>query len=181
MHILLLDDLGKCRGVLGVSCQKTKYQLGADTMRISQVSRNLRYHINSNQNLMDFWPDIPVKRNDRYRRTSCPNMHKCGTFKNLQHSNGNVHLTEFFLKCQNGRKLKTQKCKIGIGKSFFDFSGPTLIHSIGIEFFVPNLLTVTERRPVMKVSQAVANFLNYQKMNAKKKHCQELSAFPEQI
>ncbi|KKM60384.1 hypothetical protein LCGC14_1542410, partial [marine sediment metagenome] len=67
------------------------------------------------------------------------------------------------------------------GELFFDFSGPTLIHSIGIEFFVPNLLTVTERRPVMKVSQAVANFLNYQKMNAKKKHCQKLSAFSEQI
>ena len=33
----------------------------------------------------------------------------------------------------------------------------------------------------MKVSQAVANFLNYQKMNAKKKHCQKLSAFSEQI
>ena len=53
-------------------CQKTKYRLGADTMRISQVFKNLRYHINSDQNLMDFWPDIPVKRNDRYRRTSCP-------------------------------------------------------------------------------------------------------------
>ncbi len=33
----------------------------------------------------------------------------------------------------------------------------------------------------MKVSQAVANFLKYQKLNAKKKHCQELSAFPKQV
>ncbi len=69
----------------------------------------------------------------------------------------------------------------GLKRFFFDFRGIALIHSIRLEFFVSNLLTETERRPVMKVSQAVANFLNYQKMNAKKKHCQELSAFPEQI
>lgn len=33
----------------------------------------------------------------------------------------------------------------------------------------------------MKVSQAVENFLNYQKMNAKKKYGQELSTFPDKI
>ena len=40
---LILDDLGKCGGVLGVSDQKTKYQPVADTMRVSQFLRNLRY------------------------------------------------------------------------------------------------------------------------------------------
>ncbi len=40
MHILLLDDLVKWRCVLGVSDQKTKYQLGADTMRVSTNVKN---------------------------------------------------------------------------------------------------------------------------------------------
>ncbi len=53
MYILFLDILGKCRGVLGVSVLKTKHQSIADTMRVSQVVRNLRYHLNSDQNLMD--------------------------------------------------------------------------------------------------------------------------------
>ena len=35
-------------------CQKTKYQQTLDIMRISQVLKNLRYHLNSDQNLMDF-------------------------------------------------------------------------------------------------------------------------------
>ncbi len=38
MHILLLDDLGKCSGILGVSGQKTKHQSIADTMRICKLS-----------------------------------------------------------------------------------------------------------------------------------------------
>ncbi len=40
-------------------CQKTKYLPRADTMIVSQVLTNLRYHINSDQNLMDLEPDIP--------------------------------------------------------------------------------------------------------------------------
>ncbi len=78
-------------------------------MRISQVLKNLRYHINSGQNLMDFWSDIPVERTDRHRRNACPNMHKCGTSKILQHCHGNVHSIEFLLICQNNKKLKTPK------------------------------------------------------------------------
>ncbi len=34
-------------------CLKTKYHSIADIMRISQFLRNLRYHINSDQNLTD--------------------------------------------------------------------------------------------------------------------------------
>jgi len=38
---------------VGISCKKTKYHPIADTMRISQVLKNLRYHLNSGQDLMD--------------------------------------------------------------------------------------------------------------------------------
>ena len=60
---------------------------------------------------MDFQPDIPVDRNDRYRRNTCPNMHKCDSPRKMQHCHGNVHSIEFVLKCQNNPKIQDPKMK----------------------------------------------------------------------
>ncbi len=90
-------------------------------------------------------------------------------------------LSNWCSKVKITEKLATKNEISKLKRFFFDFNEITVIRFIRIGFFVSNLLTETKRRSIMKVSQAVANFLKYQKLNAKKKHCQELSAFPKQV
>ena len=52
---------------------------------------------------------------------ACLNQCKCGSLRNLQHSNGPMHSIEFELKCQNSQTLKDEISELK--RSFFNFRG----------------------------------------------------------